>query len=317
MMRLFLVLLFILVLAGVSYLAVAGFFLARAVTGLMQVGAIASAITLATPPEDPLALGYRGNPMQALSLPFEVVPIETPLGPAEAWLVPAEGPEAGRAIYVHGIAGAREDGYRHLSLLHKAGWSVLLISYRNDPGAPAAPEGTYGFGLIEWPDLEAAIARFSPGPDGPGLLIVAESMGGAILGQTLQQSPLADRVAAVALDSPALSLSAVIRHLADQSGHPLPGAVAWVARQALPWMSGLPLHEAEVAEAFQAFPGPLFVAHGSGDRIVPIGPSQDLAAQRPETTTPLWTAADHLGSFAEDPAAYGAAFTRFLDEAGG
>ena len=31
-------------------------------------------------------------------------------------------------------------------------------------------------------------------------------------------------------------------------------------------------------------------------------------------TLTLWTKADHLGSYAEDPAAYGAAFERFLNE---
>jgi hypothetical protein len=76
--------------------------------------------------------------MAALSLPFQTVSLETPLGTAEAWLVPAAGVEAGRAIYVHGIAGAREDGYRALSILHEAGWSVLLITYRNDPAPPPA-----------------------------------------------------------------------------------------------------------------------------------------------------------------------------------
>jgi hypothetical protein len=311
MLRLILVLVFILSLAAVAYVGVAGLFLSRAATGLLQVGAIASSITLATPPKDPLALGYRGNPMLALSLPFQIVPIETPLGPVEAWLVPANGAEAGRAIYVHGIAGAREDGYRHLSMLHQAGWSVLLIGYRNDPGAPAGPEGKYGFGLLEWPDLEAAVAWYSPGPDGPGLLVVAESMGGAILGQFLAQSPLADRVGAVALDSPALSFRAVIGHLAAQGGQPLPGPTALVAARLAPWLADLPLGQAEVSAPFAAFPGPLFITHGSGDRIVPIGPSQALAAAVPEAVT-LWTGADHLGSYAEDPAAYRAAFQAFL-----
>ena len=39
---------------------------------------------------------------------------------------------------------------------------------------------------------------------------------------------------------------------------------------------------------------------------------QDLAAARPALTTSLWTGADHLGSFAEDPAAYRSAFMGFL-----
>jgi uncharacterized protein len=315
-MRLSLVFVFILALAVGAYVAIAGFFLAKAATGLLTVGAIASSITTATPPEDPLALGYRGTPMAALSLPFETVVVDTALGPAEAWLVPAAGTEVGRAVYVHGIAGAREDGYRHLSMLHEAGWTVLLISYRNDPGAPATPDGRYGFGLTEWPDLEAAILAVT-GPDGPPVLVVAESMGGAILGQFLRQSDHAGLVKAVALDSPALSFSAVLEHLATESRNPLPGPMAWAAVRILPQITDLALDTAEVAPVYAAFPGPLFLAHGTGDQIVSIGPSEAMAAARADSTTTLWTGADHLGSYAEDPAAYRAAFSAFLAKVDG
>lgn len=297
--------------ALVGYVGITGYFLAHAAVGLLKVGAISTLLATAEPPTSPLALGYRGDPTTALDLPFQTVTLEMPLGPTEAWLVPASGTEVGRAIYVHGIAGAREDGYRALTLLHEAGWSVLLISYRNDPGAPAAPEGTYGFGLTEWPDLEAAVTYVAPG-DADRVLVVAESMGGAILGQFLAQSPLAARVQAVALDSPALSFGAVIDHLSAQGGKPLPQVVAWTAKQILPFKSPLPLSEAEVAQTYQAFAGPLFIAHGSADRIVPLGPSQSLAKARTASTVPLWTGADHLGSYAEDPPAYRAAFQDFL-----
>jgi pimeloyl-ACP methyl ester carboxylesterase len=308
---LFLGLLMAFVFAG--YVTITGYFLAKGSVGLLRVGTIAAMLLQEETPEDPTALGYRGNPMQALSLPFQIVPIETPLGPTEAWMVPAQGAEAGRAIYVHGIAGAREDGYRHLTTLHQAGYSVLMIGYRNDPGAPETADGLYGFGLTEWPDLEAAVATFSPGPDGPGLLIVAESMGAAILGQFLARSDLADRVAAIALDSPALSFAEVLQHLAEQDGYPLPGAMAWAAGLILPQLTDLPLTEAEVAPVFAAFPGPLFIAHGSGDRIVPLTTSEELAAARPsDSTQVLWTEADHLGSYAADPAAYSAALSGFL-----
>jgi hypothetical protein len=306
----FLVALATLALAG--YLAISGFILAHAASGILRVGALSEALGAAERPSDPLALGYRGDPLEALGLPFQTVALETPLGPAEAWLVPAAGAEVGRAIYVHGIAGAREDGYRHLSLLHQAGWTVLLISYRNDPTAPADPGGDYGFGLMEWPDLEAAVAHMAPADTGRGILVVAESMGGAILGQFLANSPLAGRVSAVALDSPALSFRTVIGHLATQSGKPLPGAVAFIARQIIPWQTGLDLADAEVAPVYTAFPGPLFVAHGTGDRLVPAAPSQAMAAARSMPTVTLWTGADHLGSYAENPVAYGDAFTRFL-----
>lgn len=302
----------LIVVALVGYVGITGYFLAHAAAGLLKVGNISAILATAEPPKDPLALGYRGDPMTALSLPFEDVQLDTPLGPTDAWLVPAAGPEAGRAIYVHGVAGAREDGYRALSILHDAGWSVLLISYRNDSGAPAAPEGTYGFGLTEWPDLEAAVARMAPA-ESDKVLVVAESMGGAILGQFLRNSALATHVNAIALDSPGISFGAVIDHLAAAGGRPLPGAVSWTAKRILPFKSPLPLTEAEVLDTYASFPGALFLAHGTADRIVPIGPSQALADARTAPTVTLWTEADHLGSFAQDPAAYSAAVRTFLD----
>jgi uncharacterized protein len=311
-MRIILFLGTLIALVAVGYIAVAGYFLAHATTDLLKVGALSGISQASEPPTDPVSIGYRGTPMQAFSLPFQIVQLETPLGPAPAWLVPAEGTEVGRAIYVHGIAGAREDGFRALSMLHEAGWSVLLITYRNDEGAPQSADGSYGFGLTEWPDLEAAVARMAPGPDGPGVLVVAESMGGAVLGQFLAQSDLAGRVTAVALDSPALSFSAVLDHLARQGDKPFAGIMAQAAGLMLPRMTGLPLDTAEVADVYRTFPGPLFIAHGSGDRIVPIGPSQALAEARGETVVTLWTKADHLGSYAEAPDAYRAAFATFL-----
>ena len=297
--------------ALLGYVGITGYFLAHGAAALLKVGNISALLATADPPTDPMALGYRGDPMTALSLPYETVSLDTPLGPTEAWLVPAAGPEAGRAVYVHGIAGAREDGYRALSLLHEAGCSVLLISYRNDPGAPATPEASYGFGLTEWPDLEAAVARMAP-TDADRVLVVAESMGGAILGQFLKQSALAPRVSAIALDSPAISFGAVIDHLAAQGGKPLPGLIAWTAKQIIPFKAPVPIAEAEVAATYAAFPGPLFLAHGTADRIVPIGPSQALAEVRTAPTVTLWTGADHLGSYAEDAAAYRKAFQDFL-----
>ncbi|MCX7287808.1 MAG: alpha/beta hydrolase [Rhodobacterales bacterium] len=315
-MRVALFLLSLVALTLAGYLVIGGWFLALSAADVLRVGASATAQRESVPQTDPLTIGYRGNPMQALNLPFTIKPIQTPLGPAEAWLVPATGAETGRAIFVHGIAGLREDGYRQLVTLHEAGWSVLLIGYRNDLQAPSAPGNYYGMGLLEWPDLEAAVAAFSPGPDGLDILISADSMGSAILGQFLAQSDLADRVGSVVLDSPALSFSAVVDHLANQGGGPLPAGRAWVALHLLPRLTGLPLDEAEVANAFVTFPGPLFIAQGSDDRTTPIGPSQAMAAARTGSTATLWTKAGHLMSYSEDPGAYRAAFGKFLSGLG-
>lgn len=300
------------VLAFAGYLAITGYFLSHSIAGLMTVSPLGAGSQSLERPTDPLVPGYRGDPMAALSLPFQTVALETPLGMSEAWLVPASGSETGRAVYVHGLSGAREDGYRFLQSLNRAGWSVLLVTYRNDPAAPADPGGRFSFGLNEWPDLQAAVAYMAPEDTGPGVLVVADSMGAAILGQFLRQSPLAGRVKAVALDSPSLSFEAVVDLVARHFDKPLPGLFALVAKQILPLETGLDLQLAEVSAEFSAFPGPLFLAHGMADRFVPFAPSAALAADRTGPTVTLFTGADHLGSYAEDPAAFRAAFEQFL-----
>jgi uncharacterized protein len=141
-----------------GYVGITGWFLAHAAANLLKVGPSGDRFGQAEPADDPLALGYRGDPLTALGLPFQTVTLETPLGPAEAWLVPAAGPEVGRAIYVHGIAGAREDGYRALSAPARGGLVRPSHHLPQRPRSAPAPEGTYGFGLTEWPDLEAAVA---------------------------------------------------------------------------------------------------------------------------------------------------------------
>ncbi len=306
----------VLVLLPLLYLAGAGYFLSRFAAGLLTVGPLVERLAAEPRPEDPLALGYRGDPGAAFGARFETVAVETELGSVEAWYVPAEGARdaAGgfAAIYVHGIAGAREDGYRHLSMLRAAGVPVLLIGYRNDPGGPADPSGLYGFGLTEWRDLEAAIgAMLARGHD--RLLIVAESMGGAILGQFLSRSDRAGSVAAVALDSPAVDITQVLRSFAMAARLPAPGAVARVGLVMLDWRKPIDYRDARVSAIYASFSGPLFVAHGTGDGIVPAAGTDAMLAARRGTSVVVRTEAGHLLSFAADPEGYRAAFAAFLE----
>lgn len=304
------------ILAGPLYLVGAGFFLKRAATQLLTVGVLSERLAPETPPDDPFAIGFRGDPGEAFGLPFETVALDTPLGPAPAWLVipPAAADAADdglAAIYVHGVAGAREDGYRHLSMLSEAGLPTLLVTYRNDSGAPASPDGVYGFGLTEWRDVEAA-ADFLLARGYGRLILVGESMGGAIVGQFLRRSTRAGAVAAVALDSPALDFPEILRSFAQAAGLPLSAPVTGAALALMAASGPLDKREAVTTADFVAFEGPLFVAHGTGDRVVPVRVSDALIGSRRDATLHLRTGADHLGSFAEDPETYRAAFASFL-----
>jgi pimeloyl-ACP methyl ester carboxylesterase len=297
------------VVLALAWPAIGGFILWRVASGILTVGPLAEALGELPPPEAPLELGYRGDPAEAFGLDFETVEVETPLGPAPGWYVPGER-ETG-AVYVHGIAGAREDGYRALSILSEAGYPVLLISYRNDPGAPTDPGGAYAFGLTEWPDLEAAV-DWMAGRGHDRIILVAESMGGGIAGQFLSRSPEAEHVVALAFDAPALDARAVLAHIAARIGLPVPALVAPAAELWLAVLGPVDLRGARVGDVVAEFEGPLFLAHGTADSIVPSSISDVVEMRRDGPTFSVRTGADHLLSFAEDEAGYRAAFDAFL-----
>jgi uncharacterized protein len=314
-------LLLALIVLTLLYVVSASLGLYRFASQYLTVGSLSQMQEGTARPEDPLRLGYRGDPQAAFGLPFETVAIQTELGPAEAWLVPEPfrpaAPEPHlAAVYVHGIDGAREDGYRYLPLLQEAGLPLLLISYRNDDNAPATEQERYAFGLTEWRDLEAAVLALRDRGFGE-VMIIADSMGGAILGQFMSRSSESVRVSSIALDSPALEFRAILEHLARNMGLLLPGMVAQTT-QALLWFTHpVNLQEASVTGRLAGFYGPMFVAHGQQDRAVPAWTSQTLIDLRAASdagvlTVPHLTGADHLQSHAEDPAAYEAAFREFL-----
>ncbi len=306
---------------GILYLGSATLGLHRVASKYLEVGILSQMLDASPRPTEPGQIGYRGDPETAFDLPFETLAIQTELGPAEAWLVPepfrpgAPQPHLA-AIYVHGIAGAREDGYRYLPLLQEAGLPTLLINYRNDDNAPAAPDGQYGFGLTEWSDLEAAVLALRDRGYGE-VMILADSMGAAILGQFMARSEAAERISAIALDSPGLEFRAILEHMAQGMGLPLPGTVARTTLMVLRITHPADLRQATVTGRYAGFYGPMFVAHGSTDRVVPPWTSQRLldlraASDAGAVTVAHLTEADHLQSHAADPDAYARAFEEFL-----
>ncbi len=268
------------------------------------------------PPTDPFELGYRGDPQVALGLPFETVHYTTALGEAEAWFVPAANMAGPWAVYVHGIGGIRENGYRQLSILHEAAIPTLLITYRNDNrGAPTEANPIYSFGVNEWHDLDAAVS-WMLGRGAPGVILVAESMGGGIAGQFLMHSGQADKVVALALDAPALDFTEVVADKIGARMIPFARAVANAGILVFDTYRNAQLSSAVSFDAVANFPGPLFLAHGTADALVPITISDRLVAARQAPTTHLRTEANHLLSFKENPERYREEMGGFLKSLG-
>lgn len=298
---------------AVGYFGVGGWITANILADTLRVGAPTAQGSGWPAPQRPADIGYAGDPQAAFGYTFEEVSLQTDLGPAPAWLVPAETPAAGQrwAIFIHGIGGRRENGYRFLPVLHDAGLPTLMLSYRNDEGAPKDPSGLYAFGLTEWQDLAVGV-QYALDNGASDVVLVAESMGGGITGQFLRHSPLASSVSAIVLDAPALKLSPMVEAAIGSIGLPFPSALTslgtWISGMTLPVNFG----NADVTDELANYAGPLFLSHGHGDRIVPVSGSDALIMRRAAVTDYLRTRADHILSWKEDPARYDAALAGFL-----
>jgi alpha-beta hydrolase superfamily lysophospholipase len=252
---------------------------------------------------------YAGDPTEALGLPSSTIAIHGELGPMPAWRIP--GDARTWAIVVHGINSTPEVGLRVAPALHRAGLPTLLIDYREDLGAPPSPDGLHHMGLTEWRDLGAA-ARYALAHGARHLVLVGYSMGGAIVSQFMERSPLADRVSGLVLDAPALDWKAILSFNATRMGFPsfaaLPVEWAIGVRIDADWDSlDALLHR----DDFQL---PILLFHGTDDEVVPISTSDDFAAALPQWVTYFRVPeAGHVESWNVDPALYERRLGDFLD----
>jgi uncharacterized protein len=249
-----------------------------------------------------------GDPRQAFGVRFSEPRVRGELGEMPAWLLPGRGDTW--AIVVHGINSTPQDGLRIVPTLRRAGLPALLITYREDRGAPSSPDGFHHMGQTEWRDLAAA-ARFALSRGARRLVLVGYSMGGAVVAQFMQRSPLADRVAGLVLDAPVLDWRETFSFRASEMGLPsfagLPVEWSIDARIDVDWDS---LDAARHLEAFQL---PILLFHGSEDDVVPISTSEEFAAALPRRVAYFRVPrAGHTEAWNVDPALYEERLERFL-----
>ena len=171
---------------------------------------------------------YCDRPSVSLGLPDEDVSILSDIGPLPGWIVRPESGQSGTdwAVLVHGRGARKEETLRAVPVLRAAGWTSLVTAYRNDRDAPRGPDGRYNLGLSEWSDVEAAMG-YAVSHGARRILLLGWSMGGAIVLQTLDRSPLSDYVVGVVLDSAVIDWGVVLRHHGRL--HKVPGPLVRVA----------------------------------------------------------------------------------------
>ena len=228
-----------------------------------------------------------------------------------AWFIPAASTSTDTwAIVVHGINDDPEAGLRIAPTLHRDGLPALLITYREDLGAPKSPDGLHHMGLTEWRDLEAA-ARYALAHGARRLVLVGYSMGGAIVAQFMEHSSLVAHVAGLVLDAPALDWKAILSFNASEMG--LPSFAADPVEWAIDVRIDPDWSDLDALKHPGDFHLPILLFHGTEDKLVPIATSDEFAKELPGWVTYYRVPkAGHTEAWNVDPKLYEQRLTAFL-----
>jgi uncharacterized protein len=251
---------------------------------------------------------HHGDPRSALGIDFQEVRVPGDLGPLPAWFVP--GIRTTWVIAVHGLGATREQPLVALPDLVGFSLPVLDITYRNDPGAPPAPDRLSHLGETEWHDLDAAI-RFALDHGADHVVLHGWSTGANMALYAAARSRMRGVLRGLVLDSPVLDWRTSVRRQAEDHG--VRGPLLPLGVRAAEGRTGLRGEGPLDAVPPGGLTVPLLILHGPDDAIAPWGPSRELARARPDLVT-LHTVhdADHAAMWNADPSGYGEALRRFL-----
>lgn len=244
----------------------------------------------------------------AAPVPMAEVAVPGELGPMPALLAEAGSPTW--VLLVHGRGGTPADALDLVPVLADLGYTAMAVSYRNDPEAPAAPDGRYGLGATEWRDLDAAVtwAREAGARD---VVLVGYSMGGAVVSSWLHNSPQAAAARGVILDAPVLTWRSALDAAADARG--VPRWLTPVAETAVELRTEIDFAELDQLARADELHARVLLIHGTDDDVVPVAASRQLAAARPDLVTYLEVSgAGHVGSQATAPGRYRSAVEAFV-----
>jgi pimeloyl-ACP methyl ester carboxylesterase len=226
-----------------------------------------------------------------LDVPFQNVFVRTPVGPAPAWLIPADTATGKWVIAVHGRGVRRAETLRAVDVFRDAGYTVLLVSYRNDGDAPSSDDGLYALGDTEWEDVDAALG-FAADLGATDVVLMGWSMGGATVLQTATRSAHQGLVRGLVLESPVVDWVTALLHQGRTLGLANPfrrGVLSMLSRRWGGRMTGqrqpIDLARLDFVARADELTVPILLLHSSGDTFVPADASRALAKRRPDIVT--------------------------------
>lgn len=260
---------------------------------------------------------------EELGYPFEDVEIETELGAAPAWLIPAGHPSTRWVIGVHGRAVRRQEPLRAVPVFREEGYTSLLISYRNDGDAPATPDNRYALGDTEWKDVDAAM-HYAVDHGATEIVLMGWSMGGATVLQAVTRSPLRKYVTGVVLDSPVVDWVTALHYQGMAYRLPRVLRVGILSLLSNRWARPLTgqrepvdLKRLDLVTRANELQQPILLLHSDDDGYIPATASRALAMARPDIVTfESFTTARHTRLWNYDSERWNSAIRRWLERLG-
>jgi fermentation-respiration switch protein FrsA (DUF1100 family) len=208
----------------------------------------------------------------------------------QGWFFKPEGKSSGSILYLHGNAENMSTHINNVLWLVKDGFAVFVFDYRgygNSEGRPSMK----GVHL----DAEAALKALIDlsGSDANNIIVLGQSLGGAIAVYTVANSPLKSHVKALVIDSAFSSYRTIAREKAAQF------AVTWPLQYPLSFLVNDHYSPDKWIEKIS--PVPLLIIHGERDEIVPLHHGTALY-EKASSPKEFWVVkrAGHIGAFAEE-----------------
>jgi pimeloyl-ACP methyl ester carboxylesterase len=226
-----------------------------------------------------------------LGFSYEDVDVATELGPAPAGFIPAAATSTRWVIQVHGRGVTRSEGLRAVEVFRDAGYSSLLVSYRNDGVAPNSDDYRYSLGDAEWHDVESAI-EYALQNGAREIVLAGWSMGGATVLQTATRSKHPEVIRGIMLESPVIDWVNVLNFQGAQMRAPRfirQSALALISNGWGAWVTGqsnpIDLNRLDFVRRAGELRWPILLLHSDDDGYVPSDGSRSLASLRPDIVT--------------------------------
>lgn len=207
----------------------------------------------------------------------------------QGWLLKPEGKSSGSILYLHGNAENISTHVNNVLWLVKEGFAVFVFDYRgygNSEGHPVI-EGVHL-------DAEAALNTIInlSGTNANNIIVLGQSLGGAIAVYTVANSPLKSHVRALVIDSVFSSYRAIAREKAAQF------VITWPLQYPLSFLVND--HYSPDRWIGKVSPIPLLIIHGDQDAIVPLHHGAVLY-EKALTPKKLWVVKGegHIQAFSE------------------